>query len=319
MAMRAVLMVLLCACSTTTVAPRRSEDAPPGSHVERIRGRPAPAAIAALDDEVRRLKSLAGRADDPGPLLLRLADSLMERAAAHGREEARAFEAGVEHPVRSPAREAAEARASRHGEERVADLTRARGVLEAIDAESPEGERARRTLFWLLAERREWAADATAAARAVVATRSTGSLLAAAHLRLAEAAFLDARLEEALVHYEAVLGTEGADGQTAAFASYKRAWVLLNLQRFEEADRAFGRTLVLARGLEQHSLAREAAKDRLRVHVALRTPASDVLAIIEESTDEPALRATLVERYEQMLRDAGQLELAEAFRRLVLR
>jgi len=95
--------------------------------------------------------------------------------------------------------------------------------------------------------------------------------------------------------------------------------VLLNLQRFQDAERAFARTLRLARTLERGTLAREAAKDRLRVHIPLRTAAPDVLAVIEESTDDPALRATLVERYEQMLREAGQLDLAEAFRRHVMR
>ncbi len=318
--MRRALLVFCCACASSAPVLPASEAAPEGSHIELIRGRAAPGTIAALDEEVRRLTTLARRSGDSWPILLRLADALMERAAAHGLEELRALEAAFARRSEGAAHGGARARGERHAEERIADLTRARRVLEAIPAEASESARARETLFWLLAERREWQADSLAAARAILETDRTGSLVAAAHLRLAEAAFLDARLEVALVHYDAVLATEGADPQGAAFASYKRAWVLTNLQRFREADRAFARTLELARGQEHGAaLVREAAKDRLRLHVTLRSPPADVLAIIEQSTDDAAFRATLARRFERLLRDAGQLAEAEAFRALVLR
>lgn len=315
--------VLACAlgCASAPVPPAEGARlAPEGSRTELLRPRESPRASAVLDEVVARLRDLAGRSSEPGPLLLRLAAAHQERAAAHGRAGAVAMEEGFAHRGDPDAEGEARAQVERHAAARVADLERARRVLESLGPSSPEHARARRALFWLLTERREWEADALAAARAILETEASGPLTAAAHLRLAEAAFEGAALDDALAEYEGVLATDGADAQTRAYASYKRAWVLFNLGRMAESDRAFAQVRAIsaeAPGGDQ--LAREAAKDRVRVQVSLGSAPERVLTVITESTDDPALRASLATRYERMLRDAGQLARADAFRSALLR
>jgi len=312
--MRGVSLLLLLGCASAP-APAPAASSPEGSHAELLRPVGAPASIAELDEAIGRLKDLASRSSEPGPLLLRLADALHERATAHGRAEALTMEEAFEQRRDSEARERAEAEGEVHAAARLRDLSRARQVLEAIEPSSPHYAAARRTRFWLLAERRDWEADSLAAARDIIDGGSEGELRAAAQLRLAEAAFADARFDDALTHYAAVLATAGAEPQTRAFASYKRAWVLFDLDRFTEADGAFAECIAIAHDESaDQTLVREAAKDRLRVHVSLQSPPERVLGVIAESTDDLELRATLASRYEQQLRDSGQLTEADAFR-----
>lgn len=313
-----VLLSTLGCASAPTPAPADPSDPPEGSETELLRPRDAPGEIAGLGDTIRRLEDLAARSSEPAPILIRLAEALQERAAAHSRAEMTALDASFEEPAE--ARGASEARAQEHAAARLADLEEARRVLESIEPSSPAFDEAREARFWLLAERREWETESLEAARELLEGETRASLVAAAHLRLAEHSFVEADLEAALEDYDRVLATEGADRQTRAYASYKRAWVLYNLSRFEDADRAFADVITLAEGNPGGpQLVREAAKDRIRVHVSLQSSPERVLTVITESTEDAELRATLANRYEQMLRDSGQLAQADAFRAALLR
>ncbi len=321
--MRWLLMVLISGCASAPPPAPASPppaEAPEGSYVELLRQLGTPGSIAELDGDIRQLVDLASRSDDPAPLLLRLAEAFQARAAAHGRAEAVALEERFERRGDDDAEAAAQATASEHAEARVADLVWARRVLESIEPSSPSFVDAQEARFWLLAERREWEEESLEAARTLLDGSAREPMRAAAHLRLAEHAFLEADLENALERYDQVLATAGADAQTRAYASYKRAWVLYNLSRFEDADRAFADVIALAgESAGGPQLIREAAKDRIRVHVALESSPERVLAVITESTEDAELRASLATRYEQMLRDSGQLAAADAFRAALLR
>jgi hypothetical protein len=173
---------------------------------------------------------------------------------------------------------------------------------------SPPVEHALSVLLFLWSD----SGDAGALAIAERITRDAPGrpVAAEAWLFLGERAFEAGDLGAARAAYAAVNAIAGVEPRILCYAQYKLAWVLLNLSEFEAAFDAF---VDVARHGEG-ALVREARRDALSALLPLRRPGAEEVAAIRQLGGDQDDTIELVGRYEQLLRDVGSTDRADAFR-----
>ena len=178
-----------------------------------------------------------------------------------------------------------------------ADLERRRAVVLYKEASAlargPDAVRLQSKLGYALAELDE--GDALARFSKVLQLDPRGPYASEAHLRLADAAFLEADLATAAIHYRAVTG------EYVPYATYKLAWTQFNLGDVDEALQS----MVAAGAGPSQGLRREAGRDLVRFGVQGDVPTA-LVAIDQHCGSDGACQAELRGRLRKALVDVAR-------------